>query len=210
MPPVRPSLSSDGICGRLRRMRMAWPFSSGNRLTSPMMAPPLARIASTSIGPVGRTPATPCRRGGTGPPASARQRKTSRADRRCRAAPRRKPPGFFFVGGSPLPVRRLRRCGFWRLPRRRFRCRWRGLRRLRAAASAARRGQRRFRRLVARSSQAPAPSLRRGRAFSGSGCAPAPSRRAACSDAGAAFSVPSAPGRLAGLDRDLGLLGDRL
>ena len=29
---------------------MAWPFSSGNRLTSPMMAPPLARIGSTSIG----------------------------------------------------------------------------------------------------------------------------------------------------------------
>ena len=31
---------------------MAWPFSSGSRLTSPMMAPPLARIGSTSIGPV--------------------------------------------------------------------------------------------------------------------------------------------------------------
>jgi len=48
----RPSLSSEGICGRLSRMRMAWPFSSGSRLTSPMMAPPLARIGSTSIGVV--------------------------------------------------------------------------------------------------------------------------------------------------------------
>ena len=31
---------------------MAWPFSSGNRLTSPMMAPALARIASISMAPV--------------------------------------------------------------------------------------------------------------------------------------------------------------
>ena len=49
-PLARPSLSSEGICGRLRRRRMAWPFSSGSRLTSPMMAPPLARIGSISIG----------------------------------------------------------------------------------------------------------------------------------------------------------------
>ena len=31
---------------------MACPFSSGSRLTSPMMDPPLARIGSTSIGAV--------------------------------------------------------------------------------------------------------------------------------------------------------------
>ena len=50
VPLARPSLSSEGICGRLRRMRMACPFSSGSRLTSPMMDPPLARIGSISIG----------------------------------------------------------------------------------------------------------------------------------------------------------------
>ncbi|MGE5268457.1 MAG: hypothetical protein ACM3JG_02170, partial [Thiohalocapsa sp.] len=38
------------ICGRLRRMRIACPLSSIMRLTSPMMAPPLARIGSRSIG----------------------------------------------------------------------------------------------------------------------------------------------------------------
>ena len=89
LPPSRLSLSSEGICGRLRRMRIAWPFSSGTRLTSPMMAPPLARIGSISMGWSGRTPATRCRRGGTAPRASAWQRKMSRAGRRCRAAPRR-------------------------------------------------------------------------------------------------------------------------
>ena len=52
VPLARPSLSNEGICGRLRRMRIACPFSSGSRLTSPMMDPPLARIGSTSIGVV--------------------------------------------------------------------------------------------------------------------------------------------------------------
>ena len=46
----RSSLVSECICGRLRRMRIACPFSSGMRLTSPMIAPPLARIGSTSSG----------------------------------------------------------------------------------------------------------------------------------------------------------------
>ena len=41
---------SDGICGRLRRIRIACPFSSGSRVTSAMIDPPLARIGSTSIG----------------------------------------------------------------------------------------------------------------------------------------------------------------
>ena len=51
-PLERSSLVSECICGRLRRMRIACPLSSGMRLTSPMMAPPLARIGSTSSGAV--------------------------------------------------------------------------------------------------------------------------------------------------------------
>ena len=43
---------SEGICGRLRRMRIACPLSSGNRLTSAMIEPPLLRIGSTSIASV--------------------------------------------------------------------------------------------------------------------------------------------------------------
>ena len=92
VPSARPSLVSEGICGRLRRMRIACPFSSGSRLTSAMMAPPLARIGSTSIGWSDRTPATRCRRGETAPRASPWQRRTSRAGRRCPAwrRPRRR------------------------------------------------------------------------------------------------------------------------
>jgi hypothetical protein len=50
VPPPSPTLVSEGSCGRWRRMRIAWPFSSGNWLTSAMTAPPLLRIGSTSIG----------------------------------------------------------------------------------------------------------------------------------------------------------------
>ncbi|MGY3193353.1 hypothetical protein ACVIWU_002719 [Bradyrhizobium sp. USDA 4509] len=48
-PRERSSLSSDGICGRLRRKRTAWPFSSAIRLTSDISEPALARTGSTSI-----------------------------------------------------------------------------------------------------------------------------------------------------------------
>ena len=48
--PDWPSPVSEGICGRLRRMRIACPFSSGTWLTSEMRAPPLARIGSISTG----------------------------------------------------------------------------------------------------------------------------------------------------------------
>ena len=47
-PLSRSSELSDCICGRLRRMRIACPFSSGSRLTSPISAPALTRIRSTS------------------------------------------------------------------------------------------------------------------------------------------------------------------
>ena len=50
VPLPRSSLVSECNSGRLRRMRIAWPFSSGKRLTSPTIAPPLARIGSTSSG----------------------------------------------------------------------------------------------------------------------------------------------------------------
>ena len=41
-PPAWSSPVSEGICGRLRRMRIACPLSSGNRLTSAMIEPALA------------------------------------------------------------------------------------------------------------------------------------------------------------------------
>jgi hypothetical protein len=49
-PAGRSSPVSDGICGRLRRMRIACPLSSGIELTSAMREPPLLRIGSASIG----------------------------------------------------------------------------------------------------------------------------------------------------------------
>ena len=49
-PAVRSSPSSEDICGRLRRIRIAWPFSSGSRLTSDMIDPPWLRIGSISSG----------------------------------------------------------------------------------------------------------------------------------------------------------------
>ncbi len=48
--PAWSSPFSDGICGRLRRMRIAWPLASGTRLTSATIDPPLPRIGSISIG----------------------------------------------------------------------------------------------------------------------------------------------------------------
>jgi hypothetical protein len=50
VPPEWSSGSNDGICGRSRRIRIAWPFSSGSRLTSLTIAPPFSRIGATSIG----------------------------------------------------------------------------------------------------------------------------------------------------------------
>ena len=82
--PASSSLVSDGNCGRLRRIRIACPLSSVTALTSAMIAPPLLRIGSTSIGfAVNRTPATPHRPDETGPRAWRRQRKTSGSNRRC-------------------------------------------------------------------------------------------------------------------------------
>ena len=83
------------IAGQRRHLRAVeadadrLPLVQRQRLTSAMIAPPLLRIGSTSIGLADRTPATPCRRDGTTPPASARRRRTSGAGRRCRVAPRR-------------------------------------------------------------------------------------------------------------------------
>ena len=50
VPLARSSVDKECICGRLRRKRIACPLSSGSRLTSPMIAPALARIGSTSSG----------------------------------------------------------------------------------------------------------------------------------------------------------------
>src|SRR5258706_14427587 len=49
-PGAPPSPASEGICGRLRRIRIAWPVSSGSWLTSDTIEPPWLRIGSISIG----------------------------------------------------------------------------------------------------------------------------------------------------------------
>ena len=129
-PLARPSLSSEGICGRLRRMRMAWPFSSGSRLTSPMMAPPLARIGSTSIG-VGMVEHQPHRIGAAEQRSRGRRGKGERHAQAVAVTPR------LDGGGLVLGAAFRRRTG----------CRRRGLlRRLRRRWSLlGRHGLRRFR-----------------------------------------------------------------
>ena len=48
--PVFSSPVSDASCGRLSRRRIAWPFSSGTALTSPITDPASRRIGSRSSG----------------------------------------------------------------------------------------------------------------------------------------------------------------
>ena len=145
-------------------MRIAWPFSSGTRLTSPMIAPPLARIGSMSMrrGLVEHQPhgvgAAEQRRG-----RRRWQRKRSRAGLRCRAAPRSKRTCRCL--GFPADARtRPASC---------LRCRRgsQGFLRRRSLSDAG----------AASSATAASPSRREAGAFSAAGVA--------CSAAGAAFSV---------------------
>ena len=91
---------------------MACPFSSGSRLTSPMMAPPLARIGSTSIG-AGLVEHQPHRVGAAEQRRGRRRGKGERHAQAVAVAPRLDGGGLLFAplptAGAILPASRLRR-----------------------------------------------------------------------------------------------------